>query len=229
MQARTSNQPTDAISVQSLSTQNSNIKRDIGKSGGAESTLPYNEAMELNITNFPWKIPLDMSWLFWNVRGVNKRYKQREVKKFLSNKHIKLAGLIETRVKEHKYSSILNLIVPGWGSINNYNAAENGRIWVVWDKNHCDVTALRKENHAIHCKVHQDADIKCFLTVVYGFNIINQRRNLWEYQMQIALTVNGPWMICRDFNALLDTKDRLSGNPVQFDEIKDFAECVQNL
>ncbi|XP_060180627.1 uncharacterized protein LOC132610344 [Lycium barbarum] len=55
-----------------------------------------------------------MTWLIWNVRGVNKRYKQKEVRKILVNKHIKLAGLIETRVKQHNATRIVQNIVPGW-------------------------------------------------------------------------------------------------------------------
>ena len=34
------------------------------------------------------------------MRGMNKRYKQKEIKLFLQNNKVSLAGLIETRVKE---------------------------------------------------------------------------------------------------------------------------------
>ena len=44
-----------------------------------------------------------MKWLFWNMRGINKRYKQKEIKMLIKNK-VCLAGLVETRVKNNKLS-----------------------------------------------------------------------------------------------------------------------------
>ena len=41
-----------------------------------------------------------MKWLFWNVRGMNKMYKQKEIKLLLQNK-VSLAGLVETIVKRN--------------------------------------------------------------------------------------------------------------------------------
>lgn len=40
-----------------------------------------------------------MSWLVWNVRGTNKRYKQKELSRYVKDNHIKLVGSIETRVE----------------------------------------------------------------------------------------------------------------------------------
>ena len=54
-----------------------------------------------------------MKWTFWNVRGMNKRYKQKEIKQFLLNNKVSLAGLIETRVKENNTSTTINSIAAG--------------------------------------------------------------------------------------------------------------------
>ena len=69
-----------------------------------------------------------MKWFFWNVRGMNKRYKQKEIKLLLLQNKVSMAGLIETRVKEKNMKIVLKGIVPGWKMINNYNASPNGRI-----------------------------------------------------------------------------------------------------
>lgn len=83
-----------------------------------------------------------MTWLVWNVRGVNKRYKQKEVNKVLQNKKVKLASLIETRVKQPHMQRVLNNIVFGWGNLHNYHYGSNRRIWVVWDTNSYDVQQM---------------------------------------------------------------------------------------
>ncbi|XP_059277748.1 uncharacterized protein LOC132031893 [Lycium ferocissimum] len=136
-------------------------------------------------------------------------------------------GLIETRVKQHNAQAISKCIAPGWGHANNYSAACNGRIWVVWDPNYYTVIILRVEDQLIHCLVQNASEVNCYLTIIYGFNSIEQRRTLWGYLKDIAQGLNSPWAICGDFNALLFAQDRLSGNPVQFAEIKDFAKCLQ--
>ncbi|XP_060170990.1 uncharacterized protein LOC132601964 [Lycium barbarum] len=139
-----------------------------------------------------------------------------------------LECLIETRVKQHNAQAISKCIAPGWGHANNYSAASNGRIWVMWDLNYYTVTILRVEDQLIHCLVQNATDINCYLTIIYGFNSIEQPRTLWGYLKDIAQGLNSPWAICGDFNALLYAQDRLSGNPVQFAEIKDFVECLQD-
>lgn len=53
-----------------------------------------------------------MNWLVWNIKGVNKKHKQKEFKKMLQMKKISLFGLIETRVKQHKANKILANIAP---------------------------------------------------------------------------------------------------------------------
>ncbi|XP_055814273.1 uncharacterized protein LOC129883684 [Solanum dulcamara] len=87
-------------------------------------------ATEFNLTNFPV-----MATIATKNGGVNKRYKQKELKNYLHNNKINLAGLIETRVKEHNMKTIVKGIAPEWGILTNYNAATNGRIWLIWDEN----------------------------------------------------------------------------------------------
>lgn len=84
-----------------------------------------------------------INWIFWNVRGVNKRYKQKELHNYIRNKSIKLADLMETRVKEHNSKRVIKAIVPDQGVITNYQYAQNGRLWVLWDPRWYTVTLLK--------------------------------------------------------------------------------------
>lgn len=72
-----------------------------------------------------------MKWVMWNVPDINKRYKQKELKKYLHINKIRLAGLVETRVKEHNIKGVVQAIASGWGVLHNYEVATNGRIWLV--------------------------------------------------------------------------------------------------
>ena len=67
------------------------------------------------------------------------------------------------------------------------------------------------------------------LTVVYGFNTLEQRKNLWNDLKMLGQSVSYPWLIIGDFNAILSPKDRLAGAPITLNEIKDFEECVKDM
>lgn len=63
---------------------------------------------------------------------------------------------------------------------------------------------------------------------MYGFNSIEQRRELWSSLKALPQT-NHAWLICGDFNTILYSHDRLFGQPVTNAELKDFTECVHDL
>nr|XP_010313012.1 uncharacterized protein LOC104644632 [Solanum lycopersicum] len=127
---------------------------------------------------------------------MNKRYKQKELKKFLQNNKVSLAGLIETRVKENNTSATINSIAAGWKCFNNYKDIVN--IWIIWDDSWYDVKLIASSAQMIHCYIQERSKGYQFnLTVVYGFNTIEQRKN------------------------------RLAGAPINENEIKDFSNCVK--
>ncbi|XP_019252764.1 PREDICTED: uncharacterized protein LOC109231560 [Nicotiana attenuata] len=94
-----------------------------------------------------------MTWLIWNIRGLNKRYKQKDIKQYIKDKHIKLAGLVETKVKEGNAGKVISRIVPGWNKMTNYEYAVNGKIWIIWDEQMYAVQPLDKQDQFIHCLV----------------------------------------------------------------------------
>ncbi|XP_075091756.1 uncharacterized protein LOC142171931 [Nicotiana tabacum] len=80
----------------------------------------------------------------------------------------------------------------------------------------------------IHCQVKsRRGDIDCLLTVVYGYNGIEQRRALWDNLQLLSVSITVPWLISGDFNAVLYPNDRLSCNRVSYSETQEFATCFQ--
>ena len=65
------------------------------------------------------------------MRGMNKRYKQKEIKLLLQQNKTSLARLIETRFKEVNIKATLKVIALGWRVMHNYKKAANGRIWII--------------------------------------------------------------------------------------------------
>lgn len=71
--------------------------------------------------------------------------------------------------------------------------------------------------------------MECHLTAIYGFNIVEARRALWDKLRVLSQGINNPWILGGDFNGLLCPQDRISRNPVQFEDIKDFSKCIPDL
>ena len=92
-----------------------------------------------------------------------------------------LAGLVETRVKNNKLSSVLRGIAPGWQVLHNYEDSANGRIWVIWDDNWYEVKKISSSAQMLHCQVNERSKgYQIMLTVVYGLNTAEQRKSLWK-------------------------------------------------
>lgn len=54
-------------------------------------------------------------------------------------------------------------------------------------------------------------DFTCALTIVYGSNHMEERRDLWDGIIKIGAAMSMPWCICRDFNSPLTSEDRIGG------------------
>ncbi|XP_019233638.1 PREDICTED: uncharacterized protein LOC109214193 [Nicotiana attenuata] len=186
---------------------------------GKEDKGKAIQSPELNIVNFPPLTPIPVSNRFEPVS--NSKHDIPPSDKGGTR-------LVETKVKEENAQKISRYITSGWDILTNYREAKNGRVWLLWDTNYLMVTRVKDDPQMIHSLVQsRKGDIKCYLTVVYGFNGLEQRRELWKNLQQIATTIIGPWLVASDFNDVLYASDRLSCIPVSFAETQDFSSCLQ--
>nr|XP_016445978.1 PREDICTED: uncharacterized protein LOC107771163 [Nicotiana tabacum] len=137
---------------------------------------------------------------------------------------------METRVKEHNFKRITKAITPDWEGINNYQYAQNGRVWVLGDPRWYSVKLIKVGAQYVHCQLTDNlGKIDCLIIVVYGHNTIEQRKALWADIHNLAANITTLWLIGGDFNTVLYSQDRLMGNPITYSETQDFASCIQTL
>ncbi|XP_009602893.1 uncharacterized protein LOC142168793 [Nicotiana tabacum] len=164
-----------------------------------------------------------------NVRGVNKVYKQKEVKKFITNNDVGLIAILNNRVKEENASRVINKITTNWRWCANYSHSSKGRIWIVWDPNSVEFEISGMSVQAIHGTISiSQLQIKITMSAVYGMHTIETRKDIWEELRSVNNSVQGPWLAIRYFNAITDMDDRQFGNPVQENEIRDFNDFLQS-
>ena len=153
--------------------------------------------------------------------------KQEDLLLFLHLNNIGLVALLETKIKRHKAESIASNIFRGWEWVNNCDIS-NGRIWVAWKPSSYTINILEKTDQLSHCEVIQLNTCKHFhITFVYGHNLALQRQPLWDALQNIAHSTHGAWCILGDFNTLLSTDDRIGGNEVTEQDIRELSNFME--
>ncbi|XP_074300582.1 uncharacterized protein LOC141631863 [Silene latifolia] len=121
--------------------------------------------------------------------------------------------------------SVPHLVVGNSISTNN-RWHKGGRIWILWNPTIYQVDFCDYSAQCINMRILEISTGKVFfLSMVYGFNDIIARQELWEQLVQFASTVNGPWLACGDFNTVLSHTERLGGSCSDA-EIDDFHDCM---
>ncbi|KAK4384386.1 Retrovirus-related Pol polyprotein from type-2 retrotransposable element R2DM [Sesamum angolense] len=82
------------------------------------------------------------------------------------------------------------------------------RIWIAWNDDFIDVDILNFGSQFVHCRVlMHDMHEPILLTVVYGANEVIARRELWQGLTEMAVSIDLPWLVGGDFNAVLDMSE----------------------
>lgn len=142
----------------------------------------------------------------WNVRGFNDPIKHRCLRKWirLNKAHF------GTRVQQHKSIRLLNSSFPNWNFVTNYEHADLGRIWVVWDKS-ITLSVIFKSNQLIRCVVKMaNLEAEVLVNFVYAVNCKYGRRELWSDLTEVLKdprVVNKPCLTLGEFNQALNPAD----------------------
>lgn len=174
-----------------------------------------------------------MKFFSWNVRGFNHSSRQLCVKNLISNNGPLIGGILETRVEEENASGILHSTFPGWNYECNYEFAELGRIWVVWDPA-LSVFIYKKSAQYILCGVFDPASASYFtVAFIYAFNTEGERRDLWRDISTLSanpLLRNSPFVLTGDFNQILNAEEHYSIAPYDLPVrgMEEFRSCLES-
>ncbi|XP_058784644.1 uncharacterized protein LOC131659472 [Vicia villosa] len=165
----------------------------------------------------------------WNIKGLNKADKLREISSHLLKLQPDIIVLIETRVKESKASMIRNKLGFKGNYIDNYCHHGNGRLWVEWNPNKVSVRHVSSSSQFIHCSVYAiDGSFNYWMTAIYAHNKLIHRKKLWKDLEDIDKNQTGPWCTVGDFNNVMSSQDRIGGNTVTETEYEDLNIMVEN-
>lgn len=167
----------------------------------------------------------------WNVRGLNSQSRQRAVRCWISSNKPLVGAFLETRVREENFVSVLNSTAPGWRFENNYEHAELGRIWLVWDPS-VSVIVFMKTDQLILCSIQlPDATESIAVAFIYGRNTELERRSLWEDLSTMNSTSplrTTPWLLVGDLNQIASASEHYSIIPssLPLRGMEDLQNCM---
>ncbi|XP_060972431.1 uncharacterized protein LOC133038330 [Cannabis sativa] len=189
--------------------------------------LFYRERMKrLWLLTLIQKIMEVCNILGWNVRGMNKKDKQRDILDVCRENKVGFGALFETKVKHQKVVDDVVNNFPNWEIFSSEIISR--RILLLWQRKFVSVDILIEDPQLIHCKVRiRGLQIAFFVTAVYGLNSINERKDLWSKLQSLGQNVE-PWVIFGDFNAMFRYNDRTGGNPVSAKDIEDAQQWLSN-
>ncbi|KAF3678887.1 hypothetical protein FXO38_03029 [Capsicum annuum] len=111
-----------------------------------------------------------------------------------------------------------------WLFTTNLSQHKGGRIWVLWKPGIYEVEIQVVTTQMIHSKVrHIGTNKVLWFSLVYDFNDIRIRRDLWSNLKAVLGTICEPWAVMGDFNVL--NFNKRVGSPVRYSEIKEFSDC----
>ncbi|XP_074271369.1 uncharacterized protein LOC141595303 [Silene latifolia] len=160
----------------------------------------------------------------WNIRGMNKDFKQHEVVDFFRANKLDIMGIMETRVRAPKFDYIRRKGFRLFYVLNNYDHHSNGRLWVIWNKANLRITTISSGNQWIHIQVEDPGCATFQVSFVYGLNSPEGRYALWTFLQHIK--PHFPWVCLGDFNCVRRVEERISDTPPNLQAIDDFNEAV---
>ncbi|XP_022040576.1 uncharacterized protein LOC110943128 [Helianthus annuus] len=168
----------------------------------------------------------------WNIRGLNRSLKQKEVRQVVMDNHVQVCAIMETHVNTANVTKVCQKVFTSWMWNSNASCCVKGtRIMLGWDPNMADVMVLAQTDQVVHTQVMFKRDSKSlFCSFVYAENNYKLRRDLWNNLCaHNSIMKDKPWVVMGDFNASLSHDDSSAGSSSYSIGTREFRECVQSI
>ncbi|XP_020270783.1 uncharacterized protein LOC109845967 [Asparagus officinalis] len=113
----------------------------------------------------------------------------------------------------------------GFSSVNRTNIARRVLARALGNQIQCVKTSMQY----VICSVNtKDGRFSCLMTVVYALNQRDGRKVLWQDLQVFKLSVDCPWLVGGDFNAITNGDEKLGGAPITGADTKDFQHFISS-
>ncbi|XP_058099676.1 uncharacterized protein LOC131244025 [Magnolia sinica] len=112
------------------------------------------------------------------------------------------------------------------GLHSSSNGSEGGKIWIFF-KSVVSCSVLFKSDQCLSILVDmQNCSLPLHITFVYARCVRILRRALWSDSVALSSSMQGPWTVCGDFNAMVNDSERRSRRVVDRASSTEFADAI---
>ncbi|CAH1435588.1 unnamed protein product [Lactuca virosa] len=168
----------------------------------------------------------------WNVRGLNKAIKQKEVIDVIRSNNLGICAVVESHVKVLNLKNVCVKTFGQWDWVSNNSNCEAGtRIIVGWNPRLFDVMVISQSRQVIHCYVRFcDSNYSMYWSFIYAASTYVERRLLWDNLKKHSLVVKKEaWGILGDFNVALKPSEYSEGCSKMPKGVDEFIDCINSI
>ncbi|KAG5606723.1 hypothetical protein H5410_028215 [Solanum commersonii] len=162
--------------------------------------------------------------------GLNGENKRELVRKLLKQWGADIIVLVETKLNGHIDNILQSIWNNRWAEVLMKEAqGSSGGIMILWDKRVWRGELLLVGSQCLTGKfsgIHDD--FNWCITAVYADCDTVIRRVLWQELLQMKTSINGPWVVCGDFNVTRFASERTNCNR-QNGAMTEFSSCIEDL
>ncbi|GKA95055.1 sodium/hydrogen exchanger 6 [Tanacetum coccineum] len=225
--AGSSKNTNDGVSLNTMGTKD--MQQDTGKKKIYNIASP-NPFAALGVDDDEEEEFLMFSVASWNIRGLNRSPKQKEVRQVVNENNLSVCAILESHVDVVVVYDTCKKVCSRWKWTSNGNLCSKGsRIILGWNDDLVDVMIMAQTNQVMHVQVNMCANHKTFFcSFVYADNYYIDHRVLWSNLVgHVGLMRNRPWVLLGDFNAAFNLEDLSSGGYEPNAAMRELKECIQ--
>ncbi|KAK1300198.1 hypothetical protein QJS10_CPB13g01119 [Acorus calamus] len=167
-----------------------------------------------------------MNSIIWNVRGLNSKVKQLDVKQIIRKEKCPMFCLLDTKMDANDQRLFCSRSFPS----NAYFTTPDGRIALFWEKDILDTIVIGFSAQHIHCLVQPKSlprQSPYYCTYVYASNSYSDRISLWSTLVSISTAIFGmSWCVGVDFNEVRFGLEKVGGRPIHSRRVRKFNNCL---
>jgi exonuclease III len=166
-----------------------------------------------------------MKILAWNCRGLACAPTIHTLRALIRQHRPDVLFLSETKVLSSRFwISLSRLGFVSWLEVPP--VGRSGGLFVTW-KFGFTLDPVRLDQNHISCMVVSDPPLCSWLiSCVYAPHTVHNRFALWSNLSELGNSVNGPWLLLGDFNAILSAADKCGGRSFGNASHLDFVDFV---
>ena len=166
-----------------------------------------------------------MKILSWNCQGLGNPWTGRSLRKIVREQAPNVCFLMETRLDKDGIEKLYgDLPFPNKIILKKPNSG--GGLALLW-KNDIRIDLINFTDNHILAEVKEEDGFVWWLTCFYGWPEAQHKHKSWELLNHHKTFEEGPWLCIGDFNAFLQSSEKLSKRPAQVSQVEDFRAALE--